>query len=303
MALMKRFVFFGLVNIAIMLTLVTIIQVFGLQDLLNQFGPGATGLLFFCFFWGIAGSFISLAMSKWMAKRMSGVQIISPTTTDSNARHLVERVHQMARKAGLPKMPEVGYYQSDEVNAFATGPSKSNSLVAVSTGLLNRMNDDEVDGVLGHEVAHIANGDMVTMTLVQGVVNSFVMFFSYIVANFLLNRDDEEGSGNSWFMEFLLRQVLMVVFGILATPIVAAFSRWREFRADLGGAKLAGKEKMVSALQALQTTTDFIEPKTSENGQFAALKISSKDLGPLARLFMTHPPLEERIKRLSRQRI
>ena len=228
-----------------------------------------------------------------------GVQIIPANTNDPEARHLIEKVHQLSRKAGISKMPEVGFYQSDEINAFATGPSKNNSLVAVSTGLLQRMREDEVEGVLGHEVAHIANGDMVTMTLIQGIVNSFVMFFSYIVANFLVRGDDEEGGGN-FFMEFLLRQVLMVAFGLLATPIVAGFSRWREFRADSGGARLAGKEKMISALQALQNTEERLD---NRQGQFAALKISGKDMGVIARWFMTHPPLEARIHKLQRSRI
>ena len=294
MAIAKRIFFFVLVNIAVMFTINIIINVFGLNE---YFGTGTQGLLMMCLLWGMVGSFISLWMSKWMAKSMMGVQIISPTSSDPQARALVERVHQLSRKAGLPKMPEVGFYQSDEVNAFATGPSKSSSLVAVSTGLLNRMRDDEVEGVLGHEVAHIANGDMVTMTLVQGVVNSFVMFFSYIVANFLVRGDDEDGGGGNFFMEFMLRQVLMIAFGLLATPIVAGFSRWREFRADAGGAKIAGRDKMIAALQALRSTTDHVDDTQK---QFSALKISGRDLGPIARLFMTHPPLEARISRLSR---
>ena len=291
MTFLKRVLFFALVNIAIMFTVSLLISVFGIDKML---GTGTQGLLLMCLLWGMVGAFISLWASKWMAKMMMGVRLIDPGTHDSEARRLVERVHMLARKAGLTSMPEVGIYESPEVNAFATGPGKSSSLVAVSTGLLHSLREDEVEGVLGHEIAHIANGDMVTMTLIQGVVNSFVMFFAYIATQFLMRKDDDEGGG-SYFMEFIVRQALMVVFGLLATPIVAGFSRWREYRADAGGARLAGREKMVGALQALQSTVDRID---NRQGQFAAFKISGRDLGPIARLFMTHPPLDMRIRRL-----
>ena len=296
MSIVRRIFFLILVNIAVMFTINLIISIFGLHEMLAALGPGSEGLLMMCLAWGMIGSFISLWISKWMAKKMMGVQIIDVSTHDPAARQLLEKVRYLAQKAGLPKVPEVGIYDSSEVNAFATGPGKSNALVAVSTGLLQTLRDDEVEGVLAHEVAHIANGDMVTMALVQGVVNSFVMFFSYIVANFLMRGDDDEG-GSGFFMEFIVRQVLMIAFGILATPIVAAFSRWREFRADAGGAKLAGREKMIGALHALKSTVGQID---RQHGEFAAFKISGRDMGPLARLFMTHPPVEQRIARLTR---
>lgn len=296
MTFLKRAFFFVAVNIAVMLTVSLIISVFGLDAYI---GVGNQGLLLFCLIWGMAGSFISLFLSKFMAKRMMGVQIIDPQSRDPQLRAFVEKVHGLARKAQLPKMPEVGIYDSPEINAFATGPGKSSSLVAVSTGLLHRMDETEVEGVLAHEVAHIANGDMVTMTLIQGVVNSFVMFFAYIVANAISRGDDEEGGG-SYFMEFMLRQALMMVFGILASPIVMGFSRWREFRADSGGAGLAGKDKMIRALRALQGTEDAVD---SQQAQFANMKISGKRSGALAKLFMSHPPLEERIQALERSRV
>ncbi len=252
-------------------------------------------LLLFCGFWGMGGAFISLFISKWMAKTMMKVKIIDPRTSNSHLRDLVDMVHDMAKKAKLPKMPEVGVYEANEVNAFATGPSKSNSLVAVSSGLLNRMNREEIKGVLGHEVAHIANGDMVTMTLIQGVVNAFVMFFARIVANIIGSQVDEK---IRWVVQFGLIIVLQIVFSILGAIVVNFFSRFREFRADYGGAKYAGKEAMISALKALQNTTQLLD--TNERSKaFASLKISGKR-GTLAALLSTHPELDVRIRRLER---
>jgi heat shock protein HtpX len=201
----------------------------------------------------------------------------------------------MARKAGLSKMPEVGYYEAPEVNAFATGPSKNNSLVAVSTGLMNRMNRDQVEAVLGHEIAHVANGDMVTMTLIQGVMNTLVLFASRILASVAASamRGDREGGG-SWFVEFGLYMFFQSVLGILGAIVTNSFSRWREYRADAGGARLAGKERMISALRALQGTEELVD---QDHKAFASLKISGNP-GRLAKLFSTHPPLEDRIARL-----
>jgi heat shock protein HtpX len=227
-----------------------------------------------------------------------GVQIV---TLDGPHRNTVEKVHRLSRRAGLTEMPEVGIYQSAEVNAFATGRSKNSSMVAVSTGLLSLMDESEVEGVLAHEVAHIANGDMVTMTLVQGVVNAFVMFFSRIVAfavaQAMRDKDDDRPT-NPWIM-MGLTMLFDIVFGFLAAPIVAWFSRYREFRADKGGADLAGKDKMIAALESLQRAYPqlLLEDKSAQpNANFRSMQISSKTT--MMKLFSTHPPLEVRIAAL-----
>ena len=198
-------------------------------------------------------------------------------------------VHRLAQAANLPEMPEVGWYPSPEVNAFATGPTKSRALVAVSAGLLEKMDRAEVEGVLGHEIAHIANGDMVTMTLVQGVINALVMFLARVIAFFLANRGRDSNAAPSYFVVFIL-EIALSALGMIA---VAAFSRYREYRADAGGAELAGRQKMISALEALQRTTRLVDLTGKES--LATLKISGKRKFSL---FSTHPPLEERIARL-----
>jgi heat shock protein HtpX len=245
----------------------------------------------------MGGAIISLALSRIMAKWMMGVKIISPDTRDSDQRELLQMVHELARSAHLPAMPEVGIYESPEVNAFATGPTKSRSLVAVSSGLLHRMKREELRGVLGHEVAHIANGDMVTMTLIQGVVNAFVMFLARAIAFALTmtGRKDSEESHGTPFTYYLVQMVLEIVFMILGSILVARFSRYREFRADKGGAKLAGRESMIQALESLKKTFESVDPTAQP--AIAALKISSRP-GGIMKLFSTHPPLEERIERL-----
>ena len=254
------------------------------------------GLLIFCSFWGMGGAFISLFLSKWMAKRMMGVKIIDPLTSEPQAAKLIQTVHNLARQARLEKIPEVGFYDSPEVNAFATGPSSKNSLVAVSSGLLQRMNSDQVEGVLAHEIAHIANGDMVTMTLIQGVVNAFAMFLARIAARLIMSQISRDGERGSPFLYFGIVIALDILFSLLGSIIVCYFSRLREYRADMGGAKYAGKQKMISALQALSGTEDSVD---NENKAFASMKISGKR-GSFIALFMTHPPLEDRIKKLDR---
>src|SRR5262245_13803343 len=250
----KRIILFGAVNILVMFT---ISLVLGLLRA-NRFLPsgGLAGLAVICLIWGFAGALISLALSRVMAKWFMGVRVVPPETNDPELRGLVETVHSLARTAGLPN-PEVGVYESPEINAFATGPSESRSLVAVSTGLLHRMGRREVEGVLGHEMAHIANGDMVTMTLIQGVINSFVLFLSrvlaFVVSQAMRSRDDREGG---FWMQYLLAQVFQVVFSILGLIVVCWFSRIREFRADAGGARFAGRENMIGALRALGRLND-----------------------------------------------
>lgn len=298
MALFRRFGLFALTNIAVIFTIGLILRLTGLDVYLAKSGvPYATTLLFAAI-WGMGGAFISLLLSKFMVKASMGVQVIDPRNASGWQRDLLTRVQRLASAAGLP-MPEVGYYESPEINAFATGPSRSSALVAVSTGLLNGMDSEELDGVLGHELSHVANGDMVTMTLVQGVINSFVIFFSWIVSKVIvsqLNRNDDRGSSGGFFMEFMIRQLLMVVFGLLGSIVVAYVSRAREYRADAGGAKLAGRSSMIAALERLKVAFNR-DPIDQRGETIAALKISNR-AGGLASLFATHPPLEERIAAL-----
>lgn len=291
---MKRIILFLAVNILVVATISILMSVLGIGSYMTSAGLAYGPLLAFCFIWGMVGSLISLLLSKKMAKWMMGVQLI---TLEGPHRNIVDAVHRLSRRAGLSTMPDVGIYQSETLNAFATGPSRNNSLVAVSSGLLASMDEKEVEGVLAHEIAHIANGDMVTMALVQGVVNAFVMFFSRVVAfaisQSMKSSDDRDDRPNP-FIQMMLVFVLDIIFGLLAAPIVAWFSRYREYRADKGGADLAGKEKMIAALTALSRSYPQLEA-AAENGNanFKSMQISSKD--SFLRLFSTHPPLTERI--------
>jgi heat shock protein HtpX len=288
---MKRILLFLATNLAILVVLTIILKITGLDAYLARAGSSLPALLVYAAVFGFAGSFISLAMSKWMAKRSMGVQVIEQPTT-ATEQWLVSTVRAHAQAAGIG-MPEVGIFNSPQPNAFATGARRDNALVAVSTGLLQRMNQDEVRAVLGHEITHVANGDMVTLTLIQGVVNTFVIFLSRIIGN-IVDRTvfgNREGRGIAYFATVILAQV---VLGILASMIVMAFSRWREFRADRGGARLAGKDSMIGALERLKAAH---EPLPSS--QFAAFGITS---GGVARglrgLLMSHPPLDARIAAL-----
>ncbi len=297
MALIKRIGLFLLVNILVITTISLILNLLGVKPYLTSQGIDYSSLIAFCLVWGMGGAFISLALSRVMAKWMMGVKVIPVDTHDPVLRDLLQTVHELARGARLPTMPEVGIYDSPEVNAFATGPTKARSLVAVSSGLLQRMSQAEIRGVLGHEVAHIANGDMVTMTLIQGVVNAFVMFLARAIAFALTmtgrDRDSEEsGTPMSYFV---VQIVLEIVFMILGSMVVAWFSRLREYRADIGGARLAGRQNMIQALEGLRRTFERVDPTAQPAIQ--ALKISSRPSGWM-HLFSTHPPLEERIERL-----
>lgn len=294
----KRILLFGLTNILVMITISLVISFLGLNNYLSANGINYESLMVFCLIWGFAGSGISLLMSKFMAKQMMGVQIV-----DERGQYaaLVTKVHQMARAAGIDKMPEVGVYQSPEVNAFATGPSRNNALVAVSTGLLQQMNSDEVEGVLAHEVAHVANGDMVTMALIQGVVNAFVMFFARIAAFALQNalrgdRDsDERSSAGGGFMYHMTVMVFEIAFSFLGMFVVAYFSRVREFRADAGGARFAGQSKMIGALRRLKQNINRID---DTQDAIKCMKISSNK--GLMSFLSTHPSLDDRIAALER---
>jgi heat shock protein HtpX len=297
MAWAKRVLLFVTVNILILITISIIFSVFGFQPYLSARGINYASLMIFSLVWGMGGAFISLGMSRVMAKWMMGVKVIPPDVRDPQLIELVQTVHNLATAAGLPKMPQVGVYQSPELNAFATGPTRSRALVAVSTGLLQRMDRQQVEGVLGHEITHVANGDMVTMTLLQGVINAFVIFLArviaFFVAQFLRERDER---GPSFLVQYLIIIVLEIVLSILGAIVVAAFSRWREFRADAGGARLAGRGNMISALRALQAATQ-VDPRGEA---LATLKISNRNRRGLRMMFATHPRLEERIARLER---
>lgn len=299
MAWFKRIGLFIAVNALVMITISVILNVLGVKPYITAYGLDYQSLIIFCLIWGMGGAFISLGLSRIMAKWMMGVQLVGPDSTDPEHRDLVQMVHELSRAARLPVMPEVGIYESEEVNAFATGPTKARSLVAVSTGLLRRMKREEIKGVIGHEVAHIANGDMVTMTLIQGVVNAFVMFLARAIAFALTmakSQDGEERQGTP--MSFYVVQfTLEIFFMILGSIVVAWFSRYREFRADAGGARLAGREAMVQALEGLKRTFDDVDPAGQPAVQ--SLKISSRP-GGWTKLFSTHPPLEVRIERLKK---
>lgn len=297
MAFAKRIFLFLALNFLVVIMISIILNLLNVQPYLQHYGIDYKSLLIFCFVWGMGGAFISLALSRTMAKWMMGVQVIDPNTKNLEERHLLEMVYRLARKADLPAMPEVGIYRSPEVNAFATGPTRSRALVAVSTGLLNRMQGPEREGVIGHEITHVANGDMVTMTLLQGVVNAFVMFLARVLAFALsgLGRNREQKGGST--MSYILFVYLFeVVFMILGSLVIAAYSRYREFRADAGGAHLAGKDAMISSLRTLQNLQEIKDPQ--ENPAMAAFKISHQARKGLLRFFASHPPLEERIERL-----
>jgi heat shock protein HtpX len=290
---MKRIFLFVATNLAIMITLSIVLGLLGVTGYLTVDGLNYTALMVFSLFWGFGGALISLAISRWMAKTAMGVQLVDGRTGQAELDWLYDTVAQLARKANLP-MPEVGIYDSPEVNAFATGPSKKRSLVAVSSGLLRSMRREEVEGVLAHEVSHIQNGDMVTMTLIQGVVNAFVIFFARIIANVIRQAVDERISHLVFFVTTL---VLDIALGILGMMVVAWFSRAREFRADAGAATLSSRGNMIAALQRLAANKGLVD---ESQPQLATMKISGKKAWAL---MSTHPPLEERIAALQRPQL
>ncbi len=299
MAWVKRILMFMAINLLVVVTLSLVLNIFHVQPFLQEYGLNIPSLLIFCLVWGMGGALISLALSRKMAKWMMGVRVINPDISDPDLRRLIATVDQLSQDAHLPQMPEVGVFESPEPNAFATGPTKRRSLVAVSTGLLKRMSQHELEGVLAHEITHISNGDMVTMTLIQGIANAFVMFLARILASVFsgLGRNRNENSSGSYFSYMMLVFFFEVVFMILGSTLVCWFSRLREFKADRGGADLAGKDKMIAALESLQRMQEVRDPHM-EKSSIAAFKISAKKKGGLLRIFATHPALEERILRL-----
>ncbi len=300
MAFAKRIFLFLAVNFLVIITLSIILNLFHVQPFLQSYGLNIPSLLIFCLIWGMGGALISLLLSRQMAKWMLGVRVIDPDTHDPDLQRLVQTVHRLARDAHLSDMPEVGIYESPEPNAFATGPSQRRSLVAVSTGLMRRMSQRELEGVLAHEISHITNGDMVTMTLLQGIVNAFVMFLARVLAyvfSGLGKSRDSNSSGGSYVSYMLFVFVFEIVFMFLGSMIIASFSRFREFRADKGGADLAGKDNMIAALESLKRMQQVHDPHT-EKPSFQAFKISTRGKSGLMALFATHPPLDLRIQRL-----
>jgi len=290
--MLRMLLFFG-TNIAIMIVLSVSMRLLGLDTALEQQGGGLNlnALLIFSAAFGMGGSLISLAISKWMAKKTMGVKLIE-TPTSSQEQWLASTVEMQAREAGI-KMPELGIFNSPQPNAFATGMNKNAALVAVSQGLLDHMTQGEVEAVLGHEISHIANGDMVTLTLIQGVVNTFVIFFSRVIGH-LLDRlvfKIQRGHGPGYWIGVIFVQMIL---SVLASTIVMWFSRRREYKADEGGAYLAGREKMISALRRLQQVSNP-QPLPDEMSAFG---ISGGVPTGFKRLFMSHPPLEERIAAL-----
>jgi heat shock protein HtpX len=289
---MRRVFYFLLTNIAVLLVLSIVLQLLGVQGYLDQTGTGLDywNLLVFAAVFGMGGSFISLALSKWMAIRMTGAQVITEPRGELES-WLVQTVSHHAQAAGIG-MPQVAVFDSPDPNAFATGARKNAALVAVSTGLLRGMKRDEVEAVIGHEVSHIANGDMVTLTLIQGVLNTFVLFLSRVVGDVVdraVFRKEGEGHGPAFFIISIVAQL---VLGVLASLVVMWFSRQREFRADSGGARLAGREKMIAALERLKGGAEPLPD------QLAAFGISGGRKAGFARFFMSHPPLDERIQAL-----
>ena len=298
MAMAKRIFLFIVVNILVMTMLTVILSLFNVKPYLQSYGIDYTSLMIFCLVWGMGGAFISLALSKVMAKWMMGVKIIDPNTGSLELQNLLSTVHNLCHSAHMNHMPEVGVYESPELNAFATGPSEKHSLIAVSTGLLRKMSQQELEGVLSHEITHITNGDMVTMTLIQGVVNAFVMFLARALAYVFSNLGKKDNSSSGSYLSYTLFVFLFqFVFMILGSIVVAWFSRMREFRADLGGSHIVGKEKMIAALEALQRTQRIQDPIHAKPS-FESMKISTPKKMGWMKLFSSHPPLEERIEKL-----
>jgi heat shock protein HtpX len=291
---MKRILLFLATNLAVVFVLSVVMKLLGIDQYIAAQNGSAYGLLVFAAVFGFGGALISLAMSKWSAKRMMGVRLIEQPR-DNMERWLVDTVRRQSQEAGIG-MPEVGIFDSPEPNAFATGANKNKALVAVSTGLLQRMRKEEVEAVLGHEVGHVANGDMVTLALIQGVVNTFVIFLARIIGNFIDKAvfKNENGGGIGYFVIVIVCEILL---GILASVIVMWFSRKREFRADAAGALLSSPQAMVGALEALKRAH---QPEGLPQ-QMAAFGINAGVPSGFKRLFMSHPPLDERIDALKRQ--
>ncbi|NGX29035.1 MAG: Protease HtpX [Candidatus Anoxychlamydiales bacterium] len=294
MNLIKRFFLFILINLLVVITISTLLSIFKVGPYLNAYGLDINKLAIFCLLWGFAGALISLFLSKSIAKWLMRVQIIDGR--DVNSKFILDIVEKISIEAGLENPPEVGLYESNEVNAFATGPTKKRSLLALSTGLINRLPQDEIEAIIGHEISHITNGDMITMTLLQGVVNAFVMFLARILAFSIFSSNRKSRSSYSSGHYFFV-YIFEIVFMILGSIVLASFSRKREFRADESSANLVGKDKMIKALSSLKALQP-IKDKKKQVASINALKISNPSKRGLLNLFSTHPPIDDRIERL-----
>ena len=293
MAIAKRILLFFIINFLVVVTLSGILRFF---PYFSSYHLQVKDLMFFCLVWGMGGSMILLFFSRGIAKMLMGVKLLSPLSPDPNTRSLFKMLEELSAAAQLPRLPQLGIYPSREVNAFATGPSKSKALIALSAGLTERLSSNEIKAILGHEISHIANGDMVTMTLLQGIVNAFVMFLARILAYFLAGRNEKRRP--SYLSYHLFTTLFEVFFMFLGSFAIAFFSRKREFQADRGGAMLAGKENMIEALRTLRILQHIQDAGVNKQA-IAALKISAPIKNGLYRLLSTHPSLEERIERLS----
>ncbi len=292
----RRIGLFLLLNFLVVMTISIILKIFNVQPYLSKYGLNIPSLALFCFIWGMGGAFISLLLSKTMAKWTAGVKVFDRNTTDPQLSFVYEIVQNQAKKLSLP-MPEVGVFETPIVNAFATGATRSKSLVAVSRGLLNRLSSHEIEAVIGHEMTHIANGDMVTMTLLQGVVNAFVMFLARVLAFAFSaagkSRDERSSSFGSFY---LFTFIFEIIFMILGSMVIALYSRFREYRADYGGATLAGKQQMINALSALERVHDTALPQGAK--ALDAFMIRGGHSSKFLALFASHPPIEKRIAHL-----
>ncbi len=293
MSYIKRIFLFVLINLLVVLTISIFLNFFKLGPYLIIHGLDINLLAIFCLIWGFVGAFISLLLSKKIAIWIMNVELIDESA-GGNLKFVFDSVKKIAQDAGLEYMPEVGIYNSNEVNAFATGPSKKRSLIALSSGLINKMSQDEIEGIIGHEISHIANGDMITMTLLQGVVNAFVMFLARILA-FLISSASRRNR-SSYLSNYFFVYLFEIVFMILGSFVLAFYSRKREFREE-NSARLLGKEKMIKALETLKSVYD-IKDRKKEKLAIQSLKISNNSKRGLLRLFSTHPPLDDRIEKL-----
>lgn len=302
--MLKRIFLFLAVNFAIVMTISLLMQILGVKPYITQYGLDIRSLAIFCFIWGMAGALISLLISRKLAKWMFSIDIIDPRqNTDPRAIKLYETVVTLSQRIGLPEIPQVGIFNSPQPNAFATGPSKRSSLVAVSTGLLDNLAASELEAVIGHELAHISNGDMVTLTLLQGIVNAFVMFLARICAFFIsgLGRSRDSRSSGSPMSYYLMTFLFEIIFMIIGSMIVASFSRYREFRADKGSAKILGAKPMISALsklKAIHEGTSFAEDRRLKNVEALMITRPNRSIKRRFELFASHPPIDKRIEAL-----
>lgn len=297
MSIAKRIFLFILVNFLVIFMVSIILSILNVKPFLTSQGLNYYSLMIFCLIWGMVGALISLSLSRIVAKKMMKIKIISSNSSHTEEKKLYKMVEKLSKDAGLDNIPEVGIFSSPEVNAFATGPTKKRSLVAVSTGLLHKLESNEVEAVIAHEISHITNGDMVTMTLLQGVINAFVMFLARVLAYAVSTMGKNRNRSPSFISYYLFTILFEIFFMILGTIVIAAYSRYREYRADAGGARLAGKTNMIDALKALKSLKSIQDPKL-KSSNYQAFKISNPN--KFLHLFSTHPPLEKRIERLQK---